>query len=199
MSPNRSIYQPLELIFKISALILVGIVYLNSQNVIAQDLVLENITVNTSETYSASNSITAGPSFTISGTGQVTFKSGNLIILKPGFVVIAGGEFYGLTNVGTYLDKNDDPDIIMDFDLKQNYPNPFNPVTNITYLLPEKGFVILKIYDVLGKEIETLVSEIQGAGKYSISFDAHEMASGVYIYKLQVKDRILSKKMILMR
>lgn len=199
MSPNRSIYQSLELLFKISALILVGIAYLYSQSAIAQDLVLENITVNTSETYSASNSITAGPGFTISGTGQVTFKSGNLITLKPGFVVIAGGEFYGLTNVGTFLDENGDSDMIMDFDLKQNYPNPFNPVTNITYFLPEKGFVILKVYDVLGKDIETLVSEIQGAGKYSISFNAQEMASGVYVYKLQVKDRILSKKMVLMR
>lgn len=71
------------------------------------------------------------------------------------------------------------------YDLKQNYPNPFNPTTKINYDLPKDGFVMLKIYDVLGREVRTLVNEVKQAGYHSVDFDATTLASGVYFYKLE--------------
>jgi hypothetical protein len=85
------------------------------------------------------------------------------------------------------------------YELSQNYPNPFNPATTITYQIPEDGLVTLKIYDILGREVKTLVNEQKTTGMYEISFDASNLVSGVYIYKLQVNDLISSKKMMLLK
>jgi Secretion system C-terminal sorting domain len=82
------------------------------------------------------------------------------------------------------------------FMLNQNSPNPFNPTTIIYYQIPIDGYVSLKVYDVLGREIKTLVNEIKNRGKYSISFDASNLASGIYLYQLRSNDFISSKKMI---
>jgi hypothetical protein len=71
------------------------------------------------------------------------------------------------------------------YDLKQNYPNPFNPVTKIDYALPKQGYVTLKIYDVLGREVRTLINEVKQAGYYSVDFDASTLSSGVYFYKFE--------------
>ena len=70
-----------------------------------------------------------------------------------------------------------------EFVLNQNYPNPFNPATTISYYLPKSGFVILKIYDIQGKEIRTLINELQKSGRYSVNFNASDLSSGVYLYK----------------
>jgi hypothetical protein len=70
------------------------------------------------------------------------------------------------------------------FELSQNYPNPFNPITNIKYQIIENGFVNLKIYDIVGREIATLVNKNQTAGTYETKFDASNISSGVYFYKL---------------
>lgn len=86
-----------------------------------------------------------------------------------------------------------------EYQLNQNYPNPFNPTTVISYQLPENGFVTLKIYDVLGKEITTLVNEYKEAGYYEASFDASSLSSGVYFYKLQAGNFVTTKKMLLAR
>lgn len=83
--------------------------------------------------------------------------------------------------------------------LSQNYPNPYNPATTINYQLPQNGFVTLKIYDILGKEVATLVNEQKTQGRYSINFDASRLASGVYIYQLRVNDYVSSKKMLLLK
>ena len=80
-----------------------------------------------------------------------------------------------------------------------NYPNPFNPTTTINYQLPENGFVTIKIYDVLGKEVATLVNENKSAGYYNVSFDASKLTSGVYIYTITANNFTLSKKMLLMK
>ncbi len=87
----------------------------------------------------------------------------------------------------------------LDFKLQQNYPNPFNPSTKISYSIKEEGLVTLKVYDVLGKEIATLVNENKPAGNYEADFNASQLTSGMYIYKLQAGDFISSKKMILLR
>jgi hypothetical protein len=89
--------------------------------------------------------------------------------------------------------------IVTEYLLEQNYPNPFNPATNINYQIPEDGFVSLKVYDVLGNEVQTLVNEYKTSGKYNAAFDAGNFASGVYIYKLQAGDYVSSKKMLLVK
>jgi hypothetical protein len=89
---------------------------------------------------------------------------------------------------------------IRSFELKQNYPNPFNPVTRITYMLRRSNFVTLKIYDLLGREVQTLVSEFQKAGDYSISFNGNHLASGLYFYQLKAGNEfVATKKMVLIR
>ncbi len=83
--------------------------------------------------------------------------------------------------------------------LSQNYPNPFNPATIINYQIPADGFVTLKVYDILGKEVATLVNEQQKAGRYNVTFNASNLSSGVYIYELRSGEFIQSKKMMLLR
>jgi outer membrane protein assembly factor BamB len=93
--------------------------------------------------------------------------------------------------------QNDE--IITKFSLEQNYPNPFNPSTTIQYQIPESGFTTLKIYDVLGREILTLINEEQSAGKHKVDFDASGFNSGIYFYRLQAGSFIETKKMVLMK
>ena len=88
---------------------------------------------------------------------------------------------------------------ILTFKLWQNYPNPFNPVTFIKYAVSNEEHVVLKVYDILGKEISTLVNEKQAPGFYNIEFDASSLSSGTYIYRLQAGTTVLIKKMVLMK
>ena len=85
------------------------------------------------------------------------------------------------------------------FKLYQNYPNPFNPSTFIGYQLPASDFVTLKVYDVLGKEIETLVSGPQNAGNHSVQFNASNFANGVYFYRLKTETYQDTKKLLLLK
>ena len=85
------------------------------------------------------------------------------------------------------------------FILHQNYPNPFNPVTTIKYSIPQSEFVNLRIYDMLGREIETLVNEEKPAGEYYVNFDGTNFSSGVYLYKLQTGTYIQAKKLLLLK
>ncbi|MGB5528513.1 MAG: T9SS type A sorting domain-containing protein, partial [Ignavibacteriaceae bacterium] len=81
----------------------------------------------------------------------------------------------------------------------QNYPNPFNPTTKIRYEIPELNFVTIKIYDILGNEIVTLVNEEKPAGSYEIFYEASGLPSGVYFYSLRAGAFSDSKKMILLK
>jgi S-formylglutathione hydrolase FrmB len=106
----------------------------------------------------------------------------------------------GATWVANYQNKN----IPQKYILYQNYPNPFNPSTKIKYSVPTVGtsfmkFIRLKVYDILGNEVATLVNEEKPAGTYGITWDADNLPSGVYFYRLQAGDFIQTKKMILMR
>ncbi|MCW9066002.1 MAG: T9SS type A sorting domain-containing protein, partial [Ignavibacteriaceae bacterium] len=85
------------------------------------------------------------------------------------------------------------------FALSQNYPNPFNPMTTINYQIPNLNFVTLKIYDVLGSEVVTLVSEEKPAGTYEITWNAGQLPSGIYFFRIQAGSFIETKKMILLR
>lgn len=86
-----------------------------------------------------------------------------------------------------------------DFHLDQNYPNPFNPLTVISFSVPDQGNVSLKVYDILGKEVVTLVDEMKSPGVYKISFDSGNLAAGMYLYKLEANDFLQVKKMILLK
>ncbi len=96
----------------------------------------------------------------------------------------------------TETDENHNP---YSFELYQNYPNPFNPSTTVKFSLPKDGIVKLDIYNILGQKVSELLNEVRNAGTHKILFDASNMASGVYIYSLQFENRIITKKMILLR
>jgi Secretion system C-terminal sorting domain len=85
------------------------------------------------------------------------------------------------------------------FELFQNYPNPFNPTTMIRYSIPQSSFVNLKVYDILGREVATLVNEEKQPGQYEIEFNAYQLFSGIYFYRLHAGSFIQAKKMILLK
>ena len=159
---------------------------------------------------------------------EIQRRSGNNTLTKIAFV-----EGYGTTTEGhnySYSDTNIKPgkyqyrlkqfdlngnynyseiieanlELPSEFILEQNYPNPFNPGTSIQYAVSSRQFVTLKIYDVLGNEITTLVDEFKPAGKYEVEFsakggNAYNISSGVYFYRLQAGNYIDTKKMTLLR
>ena len=90
-------------------------------------------------------------------------------------------------------------DIPRIFDLSQNYPNPFNPTTKIKYSTSKSGMVNIKVYNFIGEEIATLINEEKAAGNYEVEFDASDLPSGVYFYRLQEGDFVETKKMILLK
>jgi len=85
------------------------------------------------------------------------------------------------------------------FRINQNYPNPFNPVTVISYQIPTNDNVLLKIYDINGKEVMTLVNEFKVAGEYEVLFNGNNFASGVYYYQIESEDFKATKKMFLVK
>jgi hypothetical protein len=99
-----------------------------------------------------------------------------------------------ITGVGNISNK-----IPGNYALSQNYPNPFNPITKISYDIPKSGLVTIKIYDILGKEIATLVNENKNPGKYIVDFDGSAISSGVYFYRLESNGFVATKKMMLIK
>jgi hypothetical protein len=89
--------------------------------------------------------------------------------------------------------------INLSYELRQNYPNPFNPSTNIKYSVPQSSNVVIRIFDIIGNEIETLVNEKKPAGNYKVEFDASTFPSGIYFYRLQAGSFIETKKMLLLK
>ena len=101
-------------------------------------------------------------------------------------------------NDSTSVAENNDK-IILDYSLGNNYPNPFNPTTKISYQIPEASFVTLKIYDVLGNEIVTLVNEEKSAGDYKTQLSGMRLTSGIYFYQLKAGNFVETKKMLLLK
>ena len=118
-----------------------------------------------------------------------------------------GNEITLLNNSGRYyffysdfitgIEKENNIDI--NFSLSQNYPNPFNPVTNISFSISQKDYVVIKIYDALGNEIRTLLNKLENPGKHEIIFDSSELASGVYYYSIKAGDFFKVRKLILLK
>lgn len=85
------------------------------------------------------------------------------------------------------------------FKLAQNFPNPFNPLTTIEYQLSEKTGILLKVFNVDGHEVASLVNDVQAQGQYRVMFDGRDLASGIYIYRLITNDHMLSKRMLMIK
>jgi hypothetical protein len=126
-----------------------------------------------------------GVCFTDANTGTIVGDYGTILRTTTGGVVSVQDEHIS--------------EIPKDFILLQNYPNPFNPSTSIQYAVGNRQFVQLKVYDILGNEVATLVNEEKSPGTYEVEFNATQLSSGVYFYRLQAGDFIETKKMILLR
>jgi len=111
---------------------------------------------------------------------------------------------YTFSNVMSFVvniptDVNSEKDTPLEFYLEQNFPNPFNPSTTISWQSPVGSHQTLKVFDVLGNEVATLVNEYKPAGMYNVQFTINNLASGVYLYKLQAGEFVQARKMILLR
>ena len=105
---------------------------------------------------------------------------------------------FGFIELITDVEKEDD-NIPSEFTLNQNYPNPFNPSTTISFSIPTEEFVSLKVFNSLGEEVDELVNETVPAGNYSISFDASQLTSGIYFYKIAAGNFFQTRKMMLVK
>ena len=112
-----------------------------------------------------------------------------------GSVVFAGGS----VKVGLSVNSPEESSIPRSFYVNQNYPNPFNPSTIISYGIPKSGFVSAKVFNLLGQEIVTLFSGYQSAGVHSLTFDASDLSSGVYLYRIQAGNVVETKRMVVMK
>jgi hypothetical protein len=106
---------------------------------------------------------------------------------------------YNLGGGVTGIDEGAAAERPASFALEQNYPNPFNPSTRIRFNLPVPGVASMKVFDVLGREIRTLVNDVLPAGNHEVMFDAGGIASGVYFYRLESGNRVLTRKLLLVR
>ena len=106
-----------------------------------------------------------------------------------------------IENIATSIEEIKEKEITTEYKLYYNYPNPFNPETKIKYDLPKTSLVVLKVYDILGREVTTLVNKEQSAGKYEVVFSSYKLnlASGVYIYRIIAGDYLCIRKMLLMK
>ena len=128
----------------------------------------------------------------------------NLLMLDfdRGWAVSSFGRIIHTSNSPSDIGENDlNTSKDLNYKLYQNYPNPFNPVAKIKYELHEWGVIKIEVYDMLGKEVVTLVNEEKSAGNYEVEFDAskYNLSSGIYIYALRVNKKFQVKKMIYLK
>ena len=134
-----------------------------------------------------------------------SFLVGYIDSLFPGYFnfkveIMSDGWTYWTDSIKTIVTGVDDKFLTpLTFNLEQNYPNPFNPSTMIKFVIPKSSFVNLTVYDVLGRQVETLINEVKHPGDYEIEFDASELSSGIYFYRIQASDFTETKKMILLK
>ncbi len=128
-----------------------------------------------------------------------TFNTGDIIKIAYNNPIQVGLDKFNFTVTEALSPVKRDENIIKNFSLSQNYPNPFNPTTTINYSVPKTSLVTLKVYDILGREITTLLNGEKSIGNYTLNFNANRYASGVYIYQLRAGNFISTKKMLLLK
>ena len=125
----------------------------------------------------------------VSGSGCTDLNGGSAQTKRPNIGLI----------LNAIIGINEGNKIVKEYSLHQNYPNPFNPITKITFDIPRRSFVELKIFDVLGREVNKLVSEEKREGRYTIDFDGSGLSSGVYFYSMSAGDFVQTRKMLLIK
>jgi hypothetical protein len=153
--------------------------------------------VSTDKVYRSTNN---GDNWTEISTGLPDAYINSLTVNTDGYI------FAGTLNHGVYRSsesttsiENDNINSPATFALEQNYPNPFNPSTSIQYRVSNNSQVSIKVYDVLGNEVATLVNEQKPVGTYEVKFNAAGLSSGIYLYKLQAGSMVETKKMLLLK
>lgn len=155
------------------------------------------ITSNTSEILRTTN---GGTSFSNSNTSLYqSLYSVYAYSSQFAWIASDSGTVYSTYNGNTIGINSYNSEVPVLYNLFQNYPNPFNPTTKITFALPFKSFITLKVYDLLGREIETLVNTSLNVGKYDVVFNASNLASGVYFYRIESERFSETKKMIVLK
>jgi len=186
---------------RLSGAILV-IMAIQLQQANAQDLVLQDTTITTTTTFLA-NSITAGPNFTITSTGDVILSAATIAVI-PQFFVVQGGKLQMVSGTPPVSVETEDPIIPDEFIVHQNFPNPFNPETEIRFALTKESHVVINIYNTLGQQIDTLTDSQYSAGFHSVHWDGKDrngsqVSSGVYLYQIQAGEFSQVRKMSLIR
>jgi len=143
-----------------------------------------------------------------------TYKLSDMITGNDAGVLFVnvGGSIYSTPNIslGAYSSailkaeiltgiNQNNPNVLESFNLYQNFPNPFNPATTINYSIAKEGYVTLTVYDALGSKVATIVNEHKPSGNYSVQFNAGNLPSGIYMYKLESGNYSDAKKFILLK
>ena len=144
------------------------------------------------------NTLSVNPNFADFGWWYDYFTGDSMFVTNLQLpITLLPGEFHIFTSkrlptpepdIVTGIERNENISVIKNFELMQNYPNPFNPSTKITFLLPQASFVSLKVYDLLGREVKTLVNGKLNSGSYTFDFNASDLASGIYFYRISAQN-----------
>jgi hypothetical protein len=126
-------------------------------------------------------------------------NSVHFVDANTGWAVGQGGTILKTTTGGTFVEEDYSPEIPKTFFLGQNYPNPFNPSTTIRFSLPKSCHVTLKIYNILGRKVETLVEGERKVGEYEIQWTPEGLASGIYFYRLQAGELGETKRLVFLK
>ncbi len=169
----------------------------------AQDLVVQDTTVSGDATFAALNSVTAGPNFIVSTSGNASLIAPRVSII-PVFSVAAGGQLFILSGAPNSVDEPEPLPVPDKFLVHQNYPNPFNPSTRIAYELPTAEHVNAAVYDLNGRLVKQLVNEKQNSGNHTVVWDGtgqsgEKLSSGIYILNLRAGKHHSSLKMTLLK
>ena len=182
---------------------------------------IDSTLINTSTIYlkAQANYGTSRASFAYGLNDQSFGKLGNNLSMKFDLSIFTGNKFclfnYATIETGGFVDfdwfridwseltdveiEENTNNVPNDFFLEQNYPNPFNPSTKIKFDLPEESEVKIRVYDMLGREVSTLLEGVKAAGWYTVDFDGTKLSSGVYVYVMNANNRVFTRKMILLR
>ncbi len=144
------------------------------------------------------HTIDGGTNWAVEGAGLTTafLRGVHFTSATNGYVV---GNDKTLLKYGELTSVENEEELPTKFSLSQNYPNPFNPTATIQYAIPKAGAVTLKVYNILGQEMITIINEERPAGSYEVEFNASTLPSGIYFYRLQAGSFVKTKKMVLMK